>query len=451
MRAVASAVAVLLLSLTHAQTPATKIKSGDQLGVLVQDVPNYSGEYTVSTDGTISGRGFGRILVAQKSLPEVEKTITSLMARYVKSPRVTLTLIRQRPELVYITGAKSVAIDFIEGLDVRQLLATAQLPPETDRTEVNLFRNGNKLGTAILRDVLLGKDALGSTRLKANDMVSVLPIESIRVWATGLVNRPGEQMLPVGTTIYQLVAAAGGVSGALVDDQELTILLRRGPEERTFPIIPNGENPTLEPGDTITVQAPRQARVTVAGEVRNPGTFAVRSKSSVVAAIARAGGLTPLGSYLDVTVIRGEQSIPLALGEPTVTGKENPFPLQDGDVVMVRPNERFVLALGEVNSKRSVYLRESKVYRVADIIADAGGVSSRGSTVRVYLGRKMPNGNLQVIKLRFDKFLKDGDLSQNPEVKSGDVVMVDTAKPTSVELITQALTNSIYVATLRKF
>lgn len=258
-------------------------------------------------------------------------------------------------------------------------------------------------------------------------------------------------MLPVGTTIYQLVAAAGGVSGALVDDQELTILLRRGPEERTFPIIPNGENPTLEPGDTITVQAPRQARVTVAGEVRNPGTFAVRSKSSVVAAIARAGGLTPLGSYLDVTVIRGEQSIPLALGEPTVTGKENPFPLQDGDVVMVRPNERFVLALGEVNSKRSVYLRESKVYRVADIIADAGGVSSRGSTVRVYLGRKMPNGNLQVIKLRFDKFLKDGDLSQNPEVKTGDVVMVDTAKPTSVELITQALTNSIYVATLRKF
>ena len=71
MRAVASAVAVLLLSLSHAQTSATKIKSGDQLGVIVQDVPNYSGEYTVSTDGTISGRGFGRILVAQKTLPEV--------------------------------------------------------------------------------------------------------------------------------------------------------------------------------------------------------------------------------------------------------------------------------------------------------------------------------------------------------------------------------------------
>jgi len=453
MRVAASATFMLCLALAGAQQPATRLKQGDLLGVVVQGVQEYSGDYTVSSDGTISGKGFGRILVSGKTVPQVQTTVTGLMSRYIKKPLVTVTLIRQRPEVVFITGSKAsnAAFEHHVGLDVRQLLSTAQLPGDTERTDVMVFRAGKKIAQDTLREILIGKSAVGSTRLEPNDMVSVNPVDTRRVWMTGLITRPGEIEIPQTADLYQAVAAAGGISAAYAGDQELRIVVRRGPNQQIYPLQAQGVSVPLEAGDTISIVAPSEIRITVAGEVRLPSSFAFRDGKSVLAAIAKAGGLTERGSYQDVSIIRGDKTFFPDLGNPTKTGTEPAFQLQDGDVVMVRPNERTVLVMGEVLNRRPIFLRESRAYRLSDILAEAGGISARGTSVRIYLGRKGKNGKVTVTRLRFDKYLKDGDLTQNPIVQPDDVVMVDTAKPTSVELITQALSNAIYVATLRKF
>jgi polysaccharide export outer membrane protein len=62
------------------------------------------------------------------------------------------------------------------------------------------------------------------------------------------------------------------------------------------------ENIQLRDGDTVFV--PRAATFFVLGEVRAPGTFSILEPTTVLQALALAGGLTERGSDRRVRIIR---------------------------------------------------------------------------------------------------------------------------------------------------
>lgn len=132
---------------------------------------------------------------------------------------------------------------------------------------------------------------------------------SQRVSVQGQVGKPGVYPIESNTTVYDLLAAAGGA----LDTSANTIFLLRPDQAgnvQRYPINLKGlENATgsipsqsLRGGDSIFV--PRGEQFYIYGEVTAPNKYRVEPEMTVIEAIIRAGGVTPRGSERRVDIKR---------------------------------------------------------------------------------------------------------------------------------------------------
>lgn len=95
----------------------------------------------------------------------------------------------------------------------------------------------------------------------------------------------------------------------------------------------------VEPNVTVTVEEAQAVTVSVIGEVRSSGSYAVQPGETVLHMLARAGGLTEYADVSGIYVVRRDPKNPrvrfrfrdLAGGEP----RSLSFILRDGDVIVV--------------------------------------------------------------------------------------------------------------------
>jgi polysaccharide export outer membrane protein len=139
--------------------------------------------------------------------------------------------------------------------------------------------------------------------------LTVTVSRSQRVSVLGQVGRPGQYPIEANTTIFDLLALAGGA----LDTGSMDIFLLRtdanGAVQR-YPINLKGlENAkgaiplqTLRGGDSILV--PKADQFYIYGEVTAPNKYRVEPDMTVVQALARAGGVTPRGSERRIDIKR---------------------------------------------------------------------------------------------------------------------------------------------------
>jgi polysaccharide biosynthesis/export protein len=96
-----------------------------------------------------------------------------------------------------------------------------------------------------------------------------------------------------------------------------------------------------DPVVSVIVREVHSVKVTVIGEVKTPGRYEVRSRTTVLDVLAMAGGLSQYAARSRITVLRrdGEttRTLPFDFDKVTVragTGQSN-FCLQPGDIVVV--------------------------------------------------------------------------------------------------------------------
>jgi polysaccharide export outer membrane protein len=132
---------------------------------------------------------------------------------------------------------------------------------------------------------------------------------SQRVSVLGQVGKPGQYPIESNTTIFDLLAMAGG---ALETGSEQIFLLRKdaGGILQRYPIdlkgLDDAKNAVpvqaLRGGDSILV--PRAEQFYIYGEVASPKKYRVEPGMTVVQAIAVAGGVTARGSERRVDIKR---------------------------------------------------------------------------------------------------------------------------------------------------
>lgn len=137
----------------------------------------------------------------------------------------------------------------------------------------------------------------------------------------GRVKVPGEYPLEPGMTVSDLVRAGGGTSDAAYAHKAELIRYQvvNGEARRTellsidLAAALQGNpkaNLQLEPYDTLSVQeVPEwtvQESITLRGEVRFPGTYAIRRGETLKSVLGRAGGLTPY-AFADGAVFTREE------------------------------------------------------------------------------------------------------------------------------------------------
>jgi len=88
--------------------PEYLLGSGDSLFLLIESLPEYSGNVQIQPDGSIVLPGFfKKIEVEGLSLPETKKEILNVLNEFIKSPVIKLFLTEYRPVTVYVKGEVS--------------------------------------------------------------------------------------------------------------------------------------------------------------------------------------------------------------------------------------------------------------------------------------------------------------------------------------------------------
>jgi polysaccharide export outer membrane protein len=139
--------------------------------------------------------------------------------------------------------------------------------------------------------------------------LTVTQTRSQRVSVLGQVGAPGRYAVESNTTIFDLLAQAGGITATGSDIVYIIRLDKDGKEQR-FPVdlkgLANGSGTihamSLQGGDSVFV--PKAEQFSIYGEVTTPGRYRVEPGMTVIEAIARAGGITLRGSQRRVEIKR---------------------------------------------------------------------------------------------------------------------------------------------------
>jgi polysaccharide biosynthesis/export protein len=139
--------------------------------------------------------------------------------------------------------------------------------------------------------------------------LTVVEGRSQRVSVLGQVGKPGVYPIQSNTTIFDLLALAGG---ELETGADVVYLLRADTsgQVQRYPISLKGLNegsqsiPVRELHGADSIFVPRAEQFYIYGEVTAPNKYRVEPQMTVIQAIARAGGVSPRGSERRVDIKR---------------------------------------------------------------------------------------------------------------------------------------------------
>ncbi len=166
--------------------------------------------------------------------------------------------------------------------------------------------------------------------------VTVAQTRSQRVSVLGQVGTPGRYPIESNTSIFDLLAQAGGVT-AVGSDVVFVIRTDKDGKEVRYPVdlkgLANGAGaiPTiaLKGGDSVFV--PKAEQFSIYGEVATPGRYRVEPGMTVIEAVAKAGGITLRGSQRRIFIKRK-----LASGDYSDVKAKIGDAVQPDDVIQVK-------------------------------------------------------------------------------------------------------------------
>lgn len=149
----------------------------------------------------------------------------------------------------------------------------------------------------------------GQFLIEPHVTLTVTQSHSQRVSVLGEIHAPARYPIEPNTSIFDLLALAGGVTENSAD---VIYVMRTDADGKVsrFPVdlkaLADQRNSlppqTLRSGDSIFV--PRAEQFYIYGEVNNPKKYRIEPDMTVIQAIALAGGLTPRGSERRVDIKR---------------------------------------------------------------------------------------------------------------------------------------------------
>ncbi|HLR26361.1 MAG TPA: SLBB domain-containing protein, partial [Fodinibius sp.] len=177
--------------------------------------------------------------------------------------------------------------------------------------------------------------------------------------------------------------------------------------------IYSGLNPTNERNKDTYMQVSlgqvRSIKVNVIGEINVPGTYTLSSLSTVFNALYAAGGPTTTGSFRDIKVIRGNETVAtFDMYDLLIYGNQSSnIRLRSQDIIKIAPYHNRVEIEGEVKRPGIYELRGNETLQ--DLIVYAGDFTDQAYTDRIKVIGNTPKQKKisDVKKGYFDDFIID--------------------------------------------
>lgn len=198
-------------------------------------------ESKVAGDGTISFPLLGAVTLAGKTLQEVQEYLTTRLAEgYVRSPRVTLLMVRHRN--FYVSGEEKTPGGYLyeSGLTVQKASSMAGgFTERADMAEITV----NRLQDGAIRVLTLDVQAL----LLPND--EIVGPQLRKFFVEGEVRQPGPFQYEKGMTVHMAIAMAGGFTGRAAKKSTEVLRIINGTER----IIEVSLDTPILPADIVMV------------------------------------------------------------------------------------------------------------------------------------------------------------------------------------------------------
>jgi protein involved in polysaccharide export with SLBB domain len=271
------------------------------------------------------------------------------------------------------------------------------------RTHANLSRSIQSfhLGRA------LEKDPVQDLLLEELDEVRIASLWDVRdrhtVSITGSVRKPGTYEYLDKMTLMDLIFQAGGLKEsaskleaeiARVDSSTMATLkaakIFHEPISSDYEVRGADSSILLQQWDQISVREipdwELQRNVVITGEVKYPGTYALRSRNERLSSlVTRAGGLKPAAYPRAATFSRKKDDVGrMAVNvEAAVLRRDHgqDLVLEDGDAIEIPSEPKSVKVIGEVGFPASVLYARGK--SLSYYIEQAGGFTERSDRRRV--------------------------------------------------------------------
>jgi polysaccharide biosynthesis/export protein len=308
-------------------------------------------------------------------------------------------------------------------------------------------------------------------------------IHTIQVYVAGRSHQPGEYTVSALSTLVDAVFATGGPSaagsmrhlqlkrdGTIITDFDLYALLIMG--DKTGDV-------QLQPGDVLYIP-PAGPQVALIGSVRQASIFELRGEESIDQLLNAAGGRTAIANGAEVSVDRIEDHARRRVFEVTTDPAGLATLLADGDIVRVDPiiskyrdavtlrgavanPGRFLwhdgMRLSELMPERDALLRRDYWWQRTKLGLPAPQLAATGSAeermekpAAVQSPGAQTNWNQAVIErldpstmttrlipFHLGKLVLDHDMSQDLDLKPGDVVTIFTQQDIQLPIKEQTI------------
>lgn len=155
------------------------IQPGDVLGISVWNEPTLQNDVLVRPDGVLNFPLAGDVLAAGKSIDQLRKGLTAMLAKYVPDPVVSVSVKSVAGNKVYVIGKVNKPGEYVtnRSVDVMQMLSMAGgLTPYASPNKIKILRRENGELTSIpfrYSRVEKGEDMEQNIILRGGDVIVV--------------------------------------------------------------------------------------------------------------------------------------------------------------------------------------------------------------------------------------------------------------------------------------
>jgi len=279
---------------------------------------------------------------------------------------------------------------------------------------------GAKMSRVVMAILLAACAAYGSS---GSQETQTLPVNDYRIGAKDLLQIAVFELPELNQTVR--VSEDGSITLSLLGKVEVAGLTAQELEKRLATLL----NQQFTKGAHVTVFIKEYQKVSVIGAVGQPGQYELIGPTTLLQAIAQAGGLTAQAMNELFIYRQGndgrQERIVINLEDLTIGGNQDlNIVLQPKDVVSVPIDKTLnVFVYGEVKSPGAVPYLSSKKITLLQAVAQAGGPTEWAKKSRIMIKRKDKKTGKE-IKIPVNlKNVINGKIA-DVNLQEGDVVIV---------------------------
>lgn len=266
------------------------------------------------------------------------------------------------------------------------------------------------------------KNSLSQYIINPEVNINLISYRKLKVIVMGEVKKEGSYQIRADSRILDVISLAGGLNEK-AEAAEASLQRQKKSFDVNLKELLKGnnleQNYLLENGDQIYIPEKELRKASIQGEVKTPGRYHLEADDEMRLNefLAKAGSLSEEAGHTVKIISKGKaEEFEL---EQTLAGIEAANPIiKDGDSVYVPSKLDKLTILGEVEKPGTYPFKEDM--RLTSLIAAAGSTTRRANLEEVRVVHQ--NGDLR--KINIDKFFKENEISSNPKLKAGDLVMI---------------------------